>query len=388
MNHSFPNKTDVVIVGAGPAGSILAYHLAKAGVDVVLLDKAKFPRGKTCGGGINVRAQKLIPFDFSPVIESTITAISFTCKFKAPFTRRSPDPLMFTVRRESFDDFLVRKAEEAGARFFGPNSFLALKPRDGFVEVETPAGICSAAYVTGADGSQSSVAKKMGVLQEVIYVLAIHSEAPTSIIPEWEPDVIHIDWGSIKRGYAYLFPKKYFLSMGAGGIGIPASKIKNYQRAFLATRWRKEQAFPFSAAGFLIPLRKNRSPVQKGRCLLVGDAAGLADPFSGEGIFYAVRSAQIAASVLQQALKNRWDSLSPYQEAIDADLMPELECSRLFREIFNLRPSYYHQKIASKDRWWTAMAKIMRGEKNFPDIEKKLGPAGNMLLRMARLKSV
>ncbi|MCX5918838.1 MAG: FAD-dependent oxidoreductase, partial [Deltaproteobacteria bacterium] len=61
-NKSFPKKTDVVVVGAGPAGSMLAYHLAKAGLDVVLLDKARFPRGKTCGGGVNVRTQKLIPF--------------------------------------------------------------------------------------------------------------------------------------------------------------------------------------------------------------------------------------------------------------------------------------------------------------------------------------
>jgi geranylgeranyl reductase family protein len=384
MNPSFPKKTDVVVVGAGPAGSILAYHLAKAGMDVVLLDKAKFPRGKTCGGGINVRTQKLIPFDLSPVIESTITAISFTCKFEAPFTRRSPDPLMFTVRRESFDEYLVRKAEEAGARFFGPNPFLALNPRDGFIEVETPAGVCSAAYVAGADGSQSAVAKKVGLMQEVTYMLAVHSEAPTSIVPDWEPDLIHIDWGSIKRSYAYLFPKKYFLSMGAGGIDVPAAKIKNYQRAFLATRWQREQAFPFSAAGFMIPLRKNRNPIQKGRCLLLGDAAGLADPFSGEGILSAVRSAEVAASVLQEALKNRWDSLHPYQEAIDGDLMTELECSRFFREVFNLRPSYFHHKLASKDRWWNAMAKILRGEKTFVDVKKKMGLIGRVLLRWAR----
>jgi flavin-dependent dehydrogenase len=134
----------------------------------------------------------------------------------------------------------------------------------------------------------------------------------------------------------------------------------------------------------MIPILKKRSPIHVGRCLLIGDAAALADPFTGEGISSAVKSARIAASVLQEALKNRWDSLEPYQGAIDRELMPELECSRLFREFFNLRPSYYHQKIASKDRWWKAMAGIMRGEKTFLDIEKKLGPVGSLLLRMAR----
>jgi flavin-dependent dehydrogenase len=348
------------------------------------LDKVKFPRGKTCGGGINVGTQKLIPFDLSPVIEGTITGISFTRKFEDPFTRRYAGPLLFMVRRESFDDFLVRKAEEAGVRFFDQNPFLSANQKGGAIDIETPLGTCSTSFVAGADGAQSSVAKKMGLVHSPTFMLAIHSEAPTSLMPDWEPDVIHIDWGSVKRCYAYMFPKKSSLAMGAGGANIMVSKIKNYHRAFLATRWKKEEALPFGAAGFLIPLRKNRSPIHAGRCLLIGDAAGLADPFTGEGIFSAVKSAQIASSVLPEALKNRWDSLEPYQGAIERDLMPELECSRLFREFFNLRPSYYHRKIASRDHWWNAMAKIMRGEKTFLDIEKKLGPVGSLLLRLAR----
>jgi len=373
-----------VVVGAGPAGSILAYSLAKAGMDVVLLDKVKFPRGKTCGGGISVGTQKLIPFDLSPVIEGTITGISFTRKFEDPFTRRYDGPLLFMVRRESFDDFLVRKAEEAGVRFFDQNPFLSANQKGGAIDIETPLGTCSTGYVAGADGAQSSVAKKTDLAHGPAFMLTIHSEAPTSLIQDWEPDVIHIDWGSVKRCYAYMFPKKSSLSMGAGGINVMVSKIKNYHRAFLATRWRKEEALPFGAAGFMTPLRKNRSAIHAGRCLLIGDAAGLADPFTGEGIHSAVKSAQIAASVLQEAMKNRWDSLQPYQEAIDRDLMPQLECSRLFREFFNLRPSYYHQKIASQDRWWNALAKITRGEQTFLDIKKKLGPIGKILARMAR----
>jgi geranylgeranyl reductase family protein len=384
ISKSFPPKAEVVVVGAGPAGSILAYHLAKAGVDVVLLDKARFPRGKTCGGGINVRTQKQIPFDFSPIIEGTITGISLTCKFEEAFTRHYPAPLMFTVRREHFDEFLARRAEEAGARFFDHTPFLSVGQKGGWMEVETAAGVCSAAYVVGADGAQSLVARKMPLLSDPAHLLAIHSEAPASLIPDWDPGLIHIDWGSVKRSYAYMFPKKYFLSAGAGGVDVPPGKLKNYHRAFLATRSRKDQALPFSAAGFMIPLRKNRSPIHSGRCLLVGDAAGLADPFSGEGIFSAVRSAQIASSALEEALKGNCDSLKPYEEAIDRDLMPELECARLFREFFNLRPLHYHRKIASQERWWNAMAKIMRGEKTFLDIKKKLGPVGTLLLRMAR----
>jgi len=382
--RSLPNRAEVLIVGAGPAGSTLAYLLGRLGIDVVLADKAEFPRGKTCAGGINVRTLNLLPFDLSPVVEEVITGISFTCNFEKPFQRRYPQPLMVTVNRENFDHFLAKQAEQAGAKFSEKTSISSFHPRDGFVEVQTSAGEIRANYVVGADGAQSTVAKKLGFMEGDFNILAIHSEAPTSLIPFWEPEVIHIDWGSIRRSYAYLFPKKNFLSVGAGGFKIPAPKIKNYHRAFLETRCQKDRAFPFSAAGFIIPLRKKRGNIQEGRCLLLGDAAGLADPFTGEGIYSAIRSAQIAAPVLQEALKADWDSLEPFQEAIDRDLMPELECSRLFREIFNLRPAFFHEKIRSNDRWWRAMAKIMRGEKSFLDVKKKLGPTGSLLMRLAR----
>lgn len=382
--NSFPSKSEVIIVGAGPAGSTLAYQLALVGIDVVLVDKAKFPRGKTCGGGLNVRTRKLLPFDLSPVVEQVITGISFTCNFEESFTRRYSEPLMYTVLRENFDYLLVQQAEQAGARFFDQNPFLSLASKNSSIEVETKAGSCLAKYVVGADGVQGLLAKKLGLMQRTSYLLTMHSEVPTSIIPDWEPDLIQVDWGSVKRGYAYLFPKKNFLSMGAGGINISASRIKKYHRAFLTTRWQKEEALPFSAAGFIIPLRKRRSPIQEGRCLLLGDAAGLSDPYTGEGIHSAIRSAQIAAPVLQEALKNGWDSLTAYQEAIDRELMLELECSRLARELFSLRPSFYHQKIAESDRWWNAMAKVIRGETSFLDVKKKLGPMGSLMAWMAR----
>jgi hypothetical protein len=92
----------------------------------------------------------------------------------------------------------------------------------------------------------------------------------------------------------------------------------------------------------------------------------------------------MAAPFFVEALRNGPASLPDYQEAVDRELMPELECSRYFREIFNLCPSFFHQKIATNDHWWKAMAKILRGEKTFLDVHKRLGALGKLLLRLAR----
>jgi geranylgeranyl reductase family protein len=382
--NSLPAKTEVLIVGAGPAGSILARELAQSGIDVLLCDKAKFPRGKTCAGGLTLRTLALLPLDITPVVERFITGIAFTMNLGAFSLCQYSQPIMVTVRRETFDHFLAQAAVAAGAHFFEESQLVFLSPDGQAVRAETSSGTCTAKYLVGADGAHSKVAKTLSLMEQTSHILAIHSEAPTSLIPQWESDLIHVDWGSLKRTYAYLFPKKNILSMGAGGVGIASTKIKNYQQAFLATRFQKEGILPFGAAGFLIPLRSKRCPIQRGRTLLVGDAAGLADPFTGEGIYSAVRSAQIAAVILKEAVRADLNSLQEYEDEINRRMMPELEGARLFREIFNLCPSFFHGKVGHNERWSNALAKILRGEKTFLDVKRKLGPLGSLLHRMAR----
>jgi geranylgeranyl reductase family protein len=379
-----PSKVEVLIVGSGPAGATLAYELARLGVKVLLLEKAQFPRRKTCGGGLNLRTVRMLPFDLSPIIENVISGIYFSRRLDHPFARRYPEPFMVTVSREKFDQFLVREAEKAGAFFLDRNPFLSLVPQNDFLQVTTSTGTISTKFLVGTDGVNSAVARKAEIPLLTSHILTVHSEVPISLLPEQEPDMIHIDWGSLKRGYAYLFPKNSLLSVGAGASGVASQKIKDYQRAFWAVRWRKEDAPPFSAAGFFLPLRRRRSPIHRGRCLLLGDAAGLVDPFSGEGIYSAVRSAQLAAPYLADFLKNGFSSFQPIQEEIDRTLTPELECSRMFRELFRRWPSYVHRKLRTGDRWWNAMARILRGEKSNLEMKNRMGILGDLLLRLAR----
>ncbi len=379
-----PSKVEVLIVGAGPAGSTLAYELARLGKKVLLIEKGKFPRRKTCGGGLNLRTLRLLPFDLGPIMEREIRGIFFSRNLDHSFLRRSPDPFMITVSRDRLDQFLVDQAGKQGATFLDDTQFLSFSPQNDSLQVETSSGTFQTRFIVGADGANGAVAKKGEIPLQTSHILAIHSEVPVSLLPSQESDIIQIDWGSLKRGYAYLFPKASHLSMGAGGYGLSSHKIKNYQRAFWAANWQREESPPFSTAGFFLPLRRRRTPIHKGRCLLIGDAAGLIDPFSGEGIYSAVRSAQIAAPYLADFLKNGFESLQAYQDEIDRTLMPELECSRLFREFFTRWPSLFHRRLHTNDRWWNAMVKILRGEKSNLDLKEKLGVLGDLLFRLAR----
>ncbi len=209
-------ESEIIIVGAGPAGATLAYELASQGKKVILLDKAKFPRRKTCAGGLNFRALRLLPFNLHGVVENYITGINFTHRLISPVLRSHPEPFMVTVRRENFDYFLLQQAQRQGAIFLEQTQWYSLYQDDLGVEIETSVGNLRAKFLIGADGAQSQVATKLAIQEGRTFILAFHSEIPSSIFPEHAPDIIHIDWGSLQRSYAYLFPKSNYLALGVG----------------------------------------------------------------------------------------------------------------------------------------------------------------------------
>src|SRR5215208_2193596 len=149
---------DVAVVGAGPAGSRAAYRRASAGATVLLVDRARFPRDKPCGGGLTLRAARMLPFSVDPVVEDVVDRFQLRLNYGRSFERASDEPLCLMTQRRRLDEFLARKAEQRGAEF-----------RDG-VSVSFDGGRVvvdgervDARVIVGADGVNGTTSRAFGL---------------------------------------------------------------------------------------------------------------------------------------------------------------------------------------------------------------------------------
>src|SRR5438270_8351528 len=158
---------DVAVIGAGPGGSTAAYRLARAGVRVLLIDKATFPRDKPCGGGVTLRAARLLPFSIDPVVEDVIDRVECRLDFGPSFQRRAHAPLAFMTQRKRLDHFLLERAIDAGAEV---REGATLDAR----EVEADVVVC-------ADGCNGTSTRQLGFSPDVVHGVALEANFPHDV---------------------------------------------------------------------------------------------------------------------------------------------------------------------------------------------------------------
>lgn len=321
---------DVIVVGGGPGGGSAAYFLQQKGYKVLLLEKEKIPRYKTCAGAVPHGALELFPFSFEPVIEETVQLATFAYQNKQT-TFPIPKDKLAMVRREKFDAYIL---EKSGAEILSQTKVIGLSQEDNQVRVRTENNReFRSRYVIGADGPLSRVARSSGLRtnKSLGIGLEVELQVQEKVLRNFQGRIL-IGLDSQKKGYYWIFPKKSLLSLGIGTIN---QGVKNLRSHFIDImnfydiniEQTKHHAHP-------IPIHFKNELLHNNRVLLVGDAAGLVDPMIGEGIRYAIESGKKAAEVIQGNNINNYSR--EIAKFIGTDLLWSYRLSQFFYSLQTL----------------------------------------------------
>jgi geranylgeranyl reductase family protein len=351
-------RFDVLIVGAGPAGSTAAYRLSREGATVLLVDRATFPRDKPCGGGLTMRAVRQLPFSVEPVVEDRATRFTFGLDFKHHFERTTAEPLVLLTQRSRLDHFLAERAAEAGADFRDGMTLElisdAVEARVGGEKIAANALIC-------ADGANGHTARSAGLEDDRDYGVALEGNVPhTAIDAERFRGRLVLELGVLPGGYGWVFPKGDHINVGVGGWAKEApilrAELSRFCREYEIDESRLE-----SVRGYRLPLLKPTTTLARGRVALVGDAAGLVDPLSGDGIYEALLSAKLITGATLDLLEGRAETLESYGREVRRALSSQLASAWGAKVALDRFPRLTYTAVRSP-LVWKAVESLIGGE--------------------------
>lgn len=335
-----PERFDVIVVGAGPAGSTAAFRLANEGASVLVLDRQRFPRDKPCGGGVTIRGARLLPFSVDPVVERVVDRINVTMGHHGP--RRDVTagaPLILMTQRRRLDHFLVEQAVAAGAEFRDQARVRTIAVAPDGVRVETESGPIAAEVLVGADGANGVTRAALGA-PAPSFAIALEGNLPRGAAgfddAEYQSAAL-LEFDTVPGGYGWIFPKGDHCNFGVGGYLDEGPRLREHLAELCAAHGVPLDELT-QVRGHRLPIRRAGTPVATARAVLVGDAAGLVDPFSGDGMYEAFLSSKIAAEAIGELLSGRSHDLSAYPARLGAALEPHVASAWVAKAVIEHSP--------------------------------------------------
>jgi geranylgeranyl reductase family protein len=302
---------EILVVGAGPAGSAAALTLARAGREVLLVDRRDFPRPKLCGGALSRKAVRLLDAELGVKLgperlEAETPGGALFHRGKRVARIHDPARPIAFVSRADFDDVLRREALAAGARFRPGFQAWHVDAEAGEVRSRDGARL-AAPLVIGADGAAGVCGRALrggriaagGVAETLELDVPVDAAALRGRLGD--PCLAQLHFGVSEVGYGWVFPKRGRLTVGLLELAARGADLAARFEAFLGDVGLATPARGIPRRGHPLPYGDFVASPARGRLLGVGDAAGLVEPFFGEGIHYALVSGLLAARAALEA---------------------------------------------------------------------------------------
>ena len=359
---------DCIIVGAGPSGSSAAYHLAKQGHSVLVVEKNSFPRAKSCGGGVSPAIAEWFDFDFSPVVQNHVSQVKYTFKMTDPaeVQLKGITP-MWMVQREQFDNFLMQQATSQGVEFKDGTEVTGVSLQGDSWQVDTSNGTLAGKYLIAADGANSVVAQWLGFPETP--KIAAASLQVSGEVSERHKTMAFFDFGSLKNGFMWCFPKADGYSFSAAYVRNPKGKPDELKKQL--TKYAELLELDTSNAQYTehpLNLWQKDRTLHSDRALLVGEAAGIVDPLIGEGIRPAMFTGVQAAAAVNNAIAGDPNALVNYTETINQEWGTNMDKADFLAGLFFKAPKIAYKLGVKRPAAGRLMGKILCGELSYSQI--------------------
>ena len=364
---------DAVVVGGGPAGALAAARLAGSGRRVLLLEKEALPRYKPCGGGLVWRARQGLPVDIADCIEHECHRILISYKHLGKeLTVENERTLISMVMRPDFDRRLIEHARALGTEIVeATGSWRLTQWRDG-IELDVEGRPVTARWLVAADGARSRAARQAGwgPFRRLVPAIECELDVDRETLRRFA-NAARFDLDFPADGYGWVFPKRRHLSVGVCSFATMVGRsLREPLKCTLADYLRRHRLpTPAQEHGYVIPVAPRAEGVARGRIMLVGDAAGLADPVTAEGLSHALQSGGMAAEAIVDGDADG-SACARYAERVGRELMPELRRARWLGRLM-YSSGYVRNALMDREgrRLTDLMARIFLGDERYPKMQ-------------------
>lgn len=357
---------DCIIVGAGPAGGTAAYHLAKRGRSVLILEKASLPRYKPCGGGVSPQVAEWFDFDLSPAVSLMVESIRYTWKMTdAIEVKLKTQQPIWMVRRDVFDHFLVQQAQKQGADLRDSTEVTGIHWQSDRWQVNTAVEPIEGRFLIAADGAKGPMARWLGFKERKRKLGgALEAEATVQLEP---PQAAHFEFGMVKNGYIWNFPKADGYSIGIGTFRGGTSQdfkqiLSEYATLFGVDLKTCQQH------GHPLCLWDGQQILHTQNALLAGEAACVVDPFTAEGIRPSIFSGLKAAEAIDRAVSGDPNALEQYSQVMNTEWGGDMIWAQRLATAFYQFPQIGYRLGVKRPSATERMTQILCGELRYADV--------------------